>query len=61
MTQKQKQAIDLVIEDLHTQHYEIRSIAKTLQCEKELEEIKVAVLEYLYELKVNIDNKQLVK
>ena len=40
-----------MIEDLHTQHHEIRSIAKTLECEKELEEIKVAVLEYLYEIK----------
>lgn len=51
MTSKQKQAIDLVIEDLHTQHHEIRSVAKTLQCEKELEEIKVALLQYLYKLK----------
>jgi hypothetical protein len=51
MTPKQKQAIDLVIEDLHTQHHEIRSVAKTLQCEKELEEVKVAVLDYLYTLK----------
>ena len=51
MTPKQKQAIDLVIEDLHTQHHEIRSVAKTLQCEKELDEIKVALLEYLYKLK----------
>lgn len=61
MTQKQKQAIDLVIEDLHTQHHEIRSIAKTLECEKELEEIKVALLEYLYEMKVNTSTRQLIK
>lgn len=61
MTQKQKQAIDLVIEDLHTQHHEIRSVAKTLQCEKELEEIKVAVLEYLYELKAKTNKPTLLR
>lgn len=60
MTPKQKQAIDLVIEDLHTQHHEIRSVAKTLQCEKELEEIKVALLEYLYELKVRDEEPILI-
>tara|TARA_R110000868_G_scaffold94550_1_gene260829 strand:+ start:197 stop:379 length:183 start_codon:yes stop_codon:yes gene_type:complete len=60
MTPKQKQAIDLVIEDLHTQHHEIRSIAKTLQCEKELDEIKVALLEYLYKLKAKNEEPILI-
>lgn len=60
MTPKQKQAIDLMIEDLHTQHHEIRSVAKTLQCEKELEEIKVALLEYLYELKAKDEKPILI-
>jgi hypothetical protein len=60
MTKKQKQAIDLVIEDLHTSHHEIRSVAKTLQCEKELEEIKVALLEYLYGLKAKDEEPILI-
>jgi uncharacterized protein Yka (UPF0111/DUF47 family) len=60
MTPKQKQAIDLVIEDLHTQHHEIRSVAKTLQCEKELDEIKVALLEYLYKLKAKNEEPILI-
>ena len=49
-----------MIEDLHTQHHEIRSVAKTLQCEKELEEIKVALLEYLYELKAKDEKPILI-
>lgn len=59
MTQKQRQAIDLVIEDLHTPRYEIRTAAKSLGCEQEMEEIKIALLEYLYEMKINI--KELAK
>ena len=55
MTQKQKQAIDLLIEDLHTPRYEIRNTAKGLGCEEELEEIKITLLDYLYQM------KQLVK
>jgi len=35
-------------------------VAKTLQCEKELEEIKVAVLEYLYEMKSKADEPILI-
>ena len=51
MTQKELQALDLMLEDLQTNHPEIRTIAKNLQCEKELEELKVNILEYLYDLK----------
>jgi hypothetical protein len=51
MTQKEIQAIDLMLEDLHTTHYEIRTVAKKLDCEQELEQLKVSVIEYLYGLK----------
>jgi hypothetical protein len=52
MTQKELQAIDLMLEDLHTTHHEIRTAAKELDCEQELEQLKVSMIEYLYELKV---------
>ena len=52
MTQKELQAIDLMLEDLHTTHPEIRTAAKELDCEQELEQLKVSMIEYLYELKV---------
>lgn len=52
MTQKELQAIDLMLEDLHTTHHEIRTVAKELDCEQELEQLKVSMIEYLYELKV---------
>ena len=51
MTQKELQALDLMLEDLQTNHPEIRTIAKKLQCERELEALKVNILEYLYDLK----------
>lgn len=53
MNQKELQAIDLMLEDLHTNHYEIRSSAKELNCEKELEDIKISMIEYLYDIKNN--------
>ena len=34
------QAIDLMLEDLHTKHGDIREQAKESDCETELEEIK---------------------
>ncbi len=51
MTQKELQAIDLMLEDLHTSHHEIRTTAKQLNCEKELEELKINLIDYLYSLK----------
>ncbi len=51
MTQKETQAIDLMLEDLHTTHHEIRTIAKKLGCEHELEELKINLIDYLYSLK----------
>jgi hypothetical protein len=51
MTQKELQAIDLMLEDLHTNHHEIRVIAKQLECEKELEELKINLIDYLHSLK----------
>lgn len=52
MNQKELQALDLMLEDLQTNHYEIRTIAKKLDCEKELESLKVNVIDYLYKIKV---------
>lgn len=52
MTHKDCQAIDLLLEDLHTNHYEIRVTAKTLQCENELEKYKDVLIDYLETLKL---------
>lgn len=52
MNQKELQALDLMLEDLHTRHYEIRTSARELNCEKELERLKENILEYLLNLKV---------
>ena len=51
MENKKLLAIDLMIEDLHTTHAGIRVQSLENDCDKELEEIKAALLEYLYELK----------
>lgn len=51
MTQKEQQAIDLLLEDLHTHHYEIRVHAKNLNCEVELEERKNDLINYLQSLR----------
>lgn len=51
MNQKELQAIDLMLEDLQTSHPEIRVVAKKLNCEKELEELKINLINYLNELK----------
>lgn len=56
MTQKQSQAIDLMIEDLYTVHTDIRTEAKKLGCEDELNTIKSSMIDYLYQLKINIPN-----
>lgn len=45
------QAIDLMLEDLHTKNIEVRTTAKKLGCEEELEELKINLIEYLYSLK----------
>lgn len=51
MENKKLQAINLMIEDLHTSHTNIRIQSLELECDHELEEIKIALLEYLYEMK----------
>jgi hypothetical protein len=51
MNQKENQAIDLMLEDLHTNHYEIRVTAKRLECEDELDRIKNTLINYLKDLK----------
>jgi hypothetical protein len=51
MTQKEQQAIDLMLEDLHTTHHEIRTVAKELDCEQELEELRDKMIDYLHVIK----------
>lgn len=51
MTQKELQALDLMLEDLHTSRPEIRTVAKKLDCEDELEALKVEIIDYLYSIK----------
>jgi hypothetical protein len=54
MENKKLQAINLMIEDLHTSHANIRIQSLELGCDLELEEIKIALLEHLYEMKSKI-------
>jgi|LauGreDrversion4_2_1035121.scaffolds.fasta_scaffold108817_7 hypothetical protein len=54
MTEKSKkmtQAIDLMLEDLHMIHVDIREQAKELKCEDELDELKKCLIGYLLDLK----------
>ena len=47
MTEEQKHAIDLMIEDLYTIHSDIRKEAKMFGCEPELLQIRDDVINYL--------------
>jgi len=47
MTEEQKHAIELMIEDLYTTHSEIRKEAKMFGCEQELLQLRDDVVEYL--------------
>jgi hypothetical protein len=47
MNHAKSKAIDLMVEDLHTPHHEIRSRAKGNGCENELDTIKQQLLDYL--------------
>ena len=51
LNKSKNQAIDLMLEDLHTKNVEVRTTAKKLGCEDELEELKINLIEYLYEMK----------
>jgi hypothetical protein len=44
-------AIDLMIEDLHTRHHQIRSIANRYECIDELEDIKKQLIDYLHTIR----------
>lgn len=48
-------AIDLMIEDLHTRHHEIRSDATYNECAEELESIKTKLIDYLHTLRSNLN------
>jgi hypothetical protein len=47
MNYNRNKAIDLMVEDLHTVHHEIRCRAKGQGCENELDIIKRQLLDYL--------------
>jgi|688.fasta_scaffold1054562_2 hypothetical protein len=49
MNQKEIQALDLMIEDLHKKHTDIRFLAKEMECESELEDIKNYIINHLIE------------
>lgn len=49
MNQKEIQALDLMIEDLHKKHADIRFQAKEIGCEVELENIKKYIIDHLTE------------
>jgi hypothetical protein len=51
MNKQKNNAINLIMEDLHTVHHEIRSKAKGQGCEAELDIIKRQLLDYLNFLK----------
>jgi hypothetical protein len=40
-------ALDLMIEDLHQKHHTIRTTAKKLNCEIELDEVKDLLIQHL--------------
>lgn len=50
-TTKENQAIDLMIEDLHTCHTGIRIEAKKIGCEEELEKLKNQLVDYLHQIR----------
>lgn len=47
MTEEQKHAVDLLIEDLYTTHSDIRKEAKMFGCEPELLQLRDGVVDYL--------------
>lgn len=47
MNQKQKHAIELMIEDLYTIRSDIRKESKMFGCEKELLQVRDSIIEYL--------------
>lgn len=51
MNQQKSRAIDLIIQDLHAVHHEIRHKAKSEGCESELDIIKQQLLDYLHFLR----------
>ena len=51
MNPQKSRAIDLMREDLHTVHHEIRCRAKGDGCEHELDVIKQQLLDYLNHLR----------
>jgi hypothetical protein len=53
MTEEQKHAVDLLIEDLYTTHSDIRKEAKMFGCEQELLQLRDDVIKYLKDYEKN--------
>lgn len=51
MTQKEIQAIDLMVENLHHKDIEIRNATKMLNCEPELDKLKNDILKYIQKMR----------
>jgi hypothetical protein len=51
MNLQKSRAIDLMIEDLHAIHHEIRCRAKKEGCEQELDVVKQQLIDYLHFLR----------
>jgi hypothetical protein len=51
MNHQKSRAIDLMVEDLHTAHHEIRCRAKKEGCEQELDVVKQQLIDYLHFLR----------
>lgn len=47
MNEHQREAINLMLEDLYTSHTDIRQQAKILNCEQELMQIREDIVNYL--------------
>lgn len=47
MSEKRILALDLLIEDLHTVHPDIRTRSKEFECEDELNELQFEIIQFL--------------
>jgi hypothetical protein len=57
MSENKENAIDLIVEGLHSIRPELRTRAKKLNCEQELDEIKDELLKYLHTVRCSHLNK----
>ena len=57
MSENKENAIDLIVEGLHSIRPELRTRAKKLNCEQELDEIKDQLIKYLHTIRCSHLNK----